>query len=185
MTGKNRIKSSDTVTPPFIGRFLTHTHPNKSGVIFPAFIGLYRDIAKAIRSPLRPCNIVYKARYIIRGDQIAACAAVLFPCVYHALHPHSDTFIQRHPVPMHPEKRRPVSGILYLAAVKSFTAAPCPGNTINIIVNAVFNTFDFKAIQAAVIGDAFVGHAIFFLIHGLTRLYNAGIQAGHTVTSLI
>jgi hypothetical protein len=35
-------------------RLSTHAHPNKSGVIFPAFIGLYRDITKAICNPLAP-----------------------------------------------------------------------------------------------------------------------------------
>lgn len=66
---------------------------------------------------------------------------------------------------MYPEKSRPFPGILYLAAVERFTAAPRPGNTINIIVNAVFNTLDFKAIQAAIIGDAFPAFAIFPFIH--------------------
>ena len=69
-------------------RLSTHAHPNKSGIIFPAFIGLYRDITKAICNPLRPCFIAYKRLYCVRGYKIAACAAVLFPCVYHALHPH-------------------------------------------------------------------------------------------------
>ena len=68
-------------------RLSTHAHPNKSGIIFPAFIGLYRDITKAICNPLHPCFITYKRLYCIRGYKIAACAAVLFPCVYHALHP--------------------------------------------------------------------------------------------------
>ena len=68
-------------------RLSTHAHPNKSGVIFAAFIGLYRDITKAICNPLRPCFIAYKRLYCVRGYKIAACAAVLFPCVYHALHP--------------------------------------------------------------------------------------------------
>ena len=45
----------------------THAHPNKSGVIFPAFIGFYRDITKAICNPLRPCFIVYKRLYHIGG----------------------------------------------------------------------------------------------------------------------
>lgn len=68
-------------------RLSTHAHPNKSGIIFPAFIGLYRDITKTLCNPLRPCFITYKRLYCIRGYKIAACAAVLFPCVYHALHP--------------------------------------------------------------------------------------------------
>lgn len=68
-------------------RLSTHAHPNKSGIVFPAFIGLYRDITKAICNPLRPCFIAYKRLYCVRGYKIAACAAVLFPCVYHALHP--------------------------------------------------------------------------------------------------
>lgn len=68
-------------------RLSTHAHPNKSRIIFSAFIGLYRDITKAICNPLRPCFIAYKRLYRIRGYKIAACAAVLFPCVYHALHP--------------------------------------------------------------------------------------------------
>lgn len=68
-------------------RLSTNAHPNKSGIIFAAFIGLYRDITKAICNPLRPCFIAYKRLYRVRGYKIAACAAVLFPCVYHALHP--------------------------------------------------------------------------------------------------
>lgn len=68
-------------------RLSTHAHPNKSGVIFAAFIWLYRDITKTICNPLRPCFIAYKRLYCVRGYKIAACAAVLFPCVYHALHP--------------------------------------------------------------------------------------------------
>lgn len=68
-------------------RLSTHAHPNKSGVVFPAFIWLYRDITKAICNPLRPCFIAYKRLYCVRGYKIAACAAVLFPCVYHTPHP--------------------------------------------------------------------------------------------------
>ena len=68
-------------------RLSTNAHPNKSGVIFPAFIRLYRDITKAICNPLRPCFIAYKRLHRIGGNKIAACAVVLFPCVYHALHP--------------------------------------------------------------------------------------------------
>lgn len=45
---------------------------------------------------------------------------------------------------MHPEKRRPFPGVLYLAPVERFTAAPCPGNAINEIIYTVFNTLDFK-----------------------------------------
>lgn len=66
---------------------------------------------------------------------------------------------------MHPEKSRPISAILYLAPVERFTAAPRPGNAVNIIVNAVFNTFDFKAIQAAIIGDTFPAFTILSFIH--------------------
>ena len=68
-------------------RLSTHAHPNKSGVIFTAFIWLYRDITKTICNPLRPCFITYKRLHRIWGYKIADCAAVLFPCVYHALHP--------------------------------------------------------------------------------------------------
>lgn len=68
-------------------RLSTHAHPNKSGVVFPAFIWLYRDITKAICNPLRPCFITYKRLYCVRGYKITACAAVLFPCVYHTLYP--------------------------------------------------------------------------------------------------
>ena len=35
-------------------RLSTNAYPNKSGIIFPAFIGLYRDIVKAICYTLRP-----------------------------------------------------------------------------------------------------------------------------------
>ena len=66
---------------------------------------------------------------------------------------------------MYPEKCRPGAGILYLAPVERFTAAPRPGNTVNIIVNAVLNTFDFKAIQAAIIGDTFPAFTILSFIH--------------------
>lgn len=68
-------------------RLSTHAHPNKSGIVFPAFIGFYRDITKAICNPLRPCFITYKRLHRVGGYKIAACAAVLFPCIYHALHP--------------------------------------------------------------------------------------------------
>lgn len=68
-------------------------------------------------------------------------------------------------MPVYPEKSCPFPGILYLATVERFTAAPRPGNTINIIVNAVFNAFDFKAIQAAIICNAFPAFAIFPFIH--------------------
>ena len=68
-------------------------------------------------------------------------------------------------MPIYPEKRRPFSGILYLAAVERFTAAPRPGNTVNIIVNAIFDTLDFKAIQAAIICNAFPAFTILSFIH--------------------
>ena len=66
---------------------------------------------------------------------------------------------------MHSEKCRPIPGILYLAPVERFTATPCAGNTVNKIVNAVFNALDFKPIQAAIIGDTFPAFAIFPFIH--------------------
>lgn len=66
---------------------------------------------------------------------------------------------------MHPEKRRPFPGVLYLAPVERFTAAPRPGNAINEIIYTVFNTLDFKPIQAAIIGDTFPTFAIFPFIH--------------------
>lgn len=66
---------------------------------------------------------------------------------------------------MHPEKSRPIPAILYLTPVERFTAAPRPGNAVNIIINAVFNIFDFKAIQAAIIGDTFPAFTIFPFIH--------------------
>lgn len=66
---------------------------------------------------------------------------------------------------MHPEKRRPFPGILYLAAVERFPAAPCTGNAIDIIINAVFNALYFKPIQAAIIGDTFPAFTILPLIH--------------------
>ena len=78
-------------------------------------------------------------------------------------------------MPIHPEKRRPFSGILYLAAVERFTAAPCPGNTVNIIVNAVFNTFDFKPIQAAVISDTFPAFTILSFIHRSNPFQNGTV----------
>lgn len=63
---------------------------------------------------------------------------------------------------MHPEKCAifTVCGVVDFTAVERFTAAPCPGNTVNIIVNTVFNALDFKPIQAAIIGDTFPAFAI-------------------------
>lgn len=66
---------------------------------------------------------------------------------------------------MHPEKRRPFPGVLYLAPVERFTAVPRPGNAINEIIYTVFNTFDFKAIQAAIICNAFPAFTILSFIH--------------------
>ena len=66
---------------------------------------------------------------------------------------------------MHPEKRRPFPGVLYLAPVERFTAAPRPGNAIDEIIYTVFNTLDFKAIQAAIICNAFPAFAILPFIH--------------------
>ena len=66
---------------------------------------------------------------------------------------------------MYPEKSCSTLGILYLATVKRFTAAPCAGNAINVIVNPVFNALNFKSIQAAIIGNAFPIFAVFPFIH--------------------
>jgi hypothetical protein len=66
---------------------------------------------------------------------------------------------------MHPEKRRPFPGVLYLAPVERFTAAPRPGNAINEIIYTVFNAFDFKAIQAAIICNAFPAFTILSFVH--------------------
>lgn len=66
---------------------------------------------------------------------------------------------------MHPEKCRPVPGILYLAPVERFTAAPCTGNAVNKIVYPVFNALYFKPIQAAVISDTFPAFTILSFIH--------------------
>lgn len=82
---------------------------------------------------------------------------------------------------MYPDKSRPFPGILYLAAVERFTAAPRPGNTINIIVNAVFNAFDFKAIQAAIICNAFPAFTILSFIHHsnpLSKWHGVGNSPG-------
>lgn len=76
---------------------------------------------------------------------------------------------------MHPEKRRPFPGVLYLAPVERFTAAPRPGNTINIIVNAVFNTFDFKPIQAAIICNAFPAFTILSFVHRSNPFQNGTV----------
>ena len=76
---------------------------------------------------------------------------------------------------MYPEKCRPAPGILYLAPVERFTAAPYAGNTVNIIVNAVLNTFDFKAIQAAIICNAFPAFAIFTFIHRSNPFQNGTV----------
>ena len=66
---------------------------------------------------------------------------------------------------MHPEKSRPFPGILYFAPVERFTAAPRPGNAINEIIYTVFNTLDFKPIQAAIICNAFPAFTILSFIH--------------------
>lgn len=66
---------------------------------------------------------------------------------------------------MHPEKRRPFPGVLYLAPVERFTAAPRPGNAINEIIYTVFNTLDFKPIQAAIICNAFPAFTILSFVH--------------------
>ena len=76
---------------------------------------------------------------------------------------------------MHPEKSCPVPGILYLAPVERFTAAPRPGNTINIIVYAVFNTLDFKAIQAAIICNAFPAFTILSFVHRSNPFQNGTV----------
>ena len=76
---------------------------------------------------------------------------------------------------MHPEKSRPFPGILHFAAVERFTTAPCPGNTVNKIVNAAFNTFDFKAIQAAVISDTFPAFTILSFIHRSNPFQNGTV----------
>lgn len=68
---------------------------------------------------------------------------------------------------MHPEKCAifTICGVVDFTAAERFAAAPYTGNTINIIVNAVFNALDFKAIQAAIIGDTFPAFAIFPFIY--------------------
>ena len=76
---------------------------------------------------------------------------------------------------MHPEKRRPFPGVLYFTSVKRFTAAPCTGNTINIIVNAVFNAFDFKAIQTAIICNAFPAFTILSFVHRSNPFQNGTV----------
>lgn len=68
-------------------------------------------------------------------------------------------------MPVYPEKSRPFPGILYLAPMERFTTAPCTGNAVNIIVNAVFNAFNLKAIQTAIIGDTFPAFTILSFIH--------------------
>ena len=78
-------------------------------------------------------------------------------------------------MPIHPEKSRPFPGILHFAAVERFTTAPCPGNTINIIVNAVFNALYFKAIQAAVICNAFPAFTILSFIHRSNPFQNGTV----------
>lgn len=71
---------------------------------------------------------------------------------------------------MHPEKCAifPVCGVVDFATVETlrrFPAIPTTGNAINKIVYPVFNTFNFKAIQAAVISDTFPAFTILSFIH--------------------
>lgn len=76
---------------------------------------------------------------------------------------------------MHPEKRRPFPGVLYLAPVERFTAAPRPGNAINEIIYTVFNTLDFKAIQAAIICNAFPAFTILSFVHRSNPFQNGTV----------
>lgn len=82
---------------------------------------------------------------------------------------------------MNPEKRFPIPGILDLYPVEPLPAAPRPGNTIYMIFYSVFNTLDFKAVQAAKIGHAFPGFAILPLIHYLPPPYNILLQGLSTL----
>ena len=87
---------------------------------------------------------------------------------FHDLYPHSDTFIKRNFIPVNPKKCAFRYGIVDFTTVETprrFPAIPTTRHAINIIVNAVFNALYFKPIQAAVIGDAFAGHAIFLFSH--------------------
>lgn len=76
---------------------------------------------------------------------------------------------------MHPEKSCPFPGILYLAPVERFTAAPRPGNAINEIIYTVFNTLYFKAIQAAIICNAFPAFAILSFVHRSNPFQNGTV----------
>ena len=76
---------------------------------------------------------------------------------------------------MHPEKSRPFPGILYFAPMERFIAAPRPGNAINEIIYTIFNAFDFKAIQAAIIGYTFPAFAIFSFIHRSNPFQNGTV----------
>ncbi len=79
---------------------------------------------------------------------------------------------------MHPEKTPPLSGCtVSCTRWERFTAAPCPGNAINEIIYTVFNTLDFKPIQAAIVCNAFPAFAVFTLIHDCKPLYKIPCKA--------
>ena len=63
------------------------------------------------------------------------------------------------------------------------TAAPCTGNTIDIVVNSVFNTMNFKPIQAAIISNSGIFHAIFAFCHILHSLYSSIIKIGLLIST--
>lgn len=71
---------------------------------------------------------------------------------------------------MHPEKCAifPVCGVVDFATVETlrrFPAIPTTRHAINKIIYPVFNTFDFKAIQAAIICNAFPAFTILSFVH--------------------
>lgn len=71
---------------------------------------------------------------------------------------------------MHPEKCAifPVCGVVDFATVETlrrFPAIPTTRHAIDKIIYPVFNAFDFKPIQAAIIGDTFPAFTILSFIH--------------------
>ena len=71
---------------------------------------------------------------------------------------------------MHPEKCAifPVYGVVDFATVETlrrFPAIPTTRYALDKIIYPVFNTFNFKPIQAAIIGDTFPAFAILPFIH--------------------
>lgn len=69
---------------------------------------------------------------------------------------------------MYPDIRRASPRVLHFTLViplSGFTAVPAPRNAIDIIIGPILNALDFKAVQAAIICNAFPAFAIFAFCH--------------------